>query len=489
MKPLRLLSGSDIRGHGTYDLDTEFLTDLCHAVLHHLNRPNPVIVIGKDSRLTGGTIESILVRQLIALGARVVLLVTAPRWKNVATTPMVFQAVQHYPADLGIMITASHLPPKWNGLKFFTFHDSYTKDEVRLVLNLVEEKQRYLYSGSPGMVLEWNFLDLYSEQCVNFIRKEIGQGETPLSALKILVDAGNGASGFFAEKILEPLGADCRESLYLTPDGHFPHHIPNPEDDSALTDLCRAVVDSRADLGIIFDTDGDRAAIVLSDGRPVAHNHLLALVSAMILRNRPGSTIVTDSVTSDGLTTFIESLGGIHHRYKRGYSNIRNEMKRLNETKTVCFAGGETSGHVMFTENQYADDGSYTVARFLIFLAQLNANNESFETVLQSLPEASESRVYRIPIRDTQFIQYGNQIIDSVIEYAHREKLAIDLTEGARVSFKQADLDGWVLIRLSLHEPLLVVNIESNAPGGLATLLIWVKKVLASFEQLDLTFF
>ena len=141
----------------------------------------------------------------------------------------------------------------------------------------------------------------------------------PLSGLRIIVDAGNGSGGFFATSVLAPLGANVNGSRFLDPDGTFPNHIPNPEHPSAMASGAEAVIESQADLGIVFDTDVDRSAIVDRSGREINSNRFIALMSSIVLRDHPGSTIVTDSVTSNGLSLFIQKLGGKHLRFKRGY--------------------------------------------------------------------------------------------------------------------------------------------------------------------------
>ena len=133
------------------------------------------------------------------------------------------------------------------------------------------------------------------------------------------------------QKVLEPLGADTSGSQFLEPDGSFPNHIPNPENEEAMHASTRAVLNSKADIGLIFDTDVDRAGAVDSTGREINRNRLIALISAILLEETPGATIVTDSITSSGLKLFIQNkLGGKHHRFKRGYKNVINEAIRLN---------------------------------------------------------------------------------------------------------------------------------------------------------------
>ena len=146
----------------------------------------------------------------------------------------------------------------------------------------------------------------------------------------------NGAGGFFAEKVLAPLGADVSSSQFLEPDGHFPNHIPNPENKDAMAAVSAAVKRVDADLGVIFDADCDRAAIVDHTGKEINRNRLIAMISAILLDEAPGATIVTDSVTSSGLSDFIREWGGEHYRYKRGYRNVIDEAVRLNQAGIAC---------------------------------------------------------------------------------------------------------------------------------------------------------
>lgn len=153
--------------------------------------------------------------------------------------------------------------------------------------------------------------------------------ERPLVGFRIVVDAGNGAGGFYVDKVLRPLGADTTGSRFLEPDGSFPNHT-EPWKRDRPGEHSEAVRETRLDLGIIFDTDVDRAGAVLEDGSELNRNRLIAMLSAILLREHPGTTVVTDSITSTGLSDFIAAKGGIHHRFKRGYRNVINEAIRLN---------------------------------------------------------------------------------------------------------------------------------------------------------------
>ena len=215
---------------------------------------------------------------------------------------------------------------------------------------------------------------MYSNILIDKIREEVNSSENyerPLEGKKIIVDAGNGAGGFFADKVLAKLGANIEGSQFTEPDGNFPNHIPNPENKQAMNSIKEAVIKNKADLGIIFDTDVDRAAIVSSDGKEINKNALIALISSIVLEENPNSIIVTDSVTSSGLSEFITNLGGFHHRFKRGYKNVINESKRLNEKGNESYLAIETSGHAALKENYFLDDGAYLIAKILIKMAKL----------------------------------------------------------------------------------------------------------------------
>ena len=179
-------------------------------------------------------------------------------------------------------------------------------------------------------------------------------------------DAGNGAAGFFATQILKPLGADISGSVFLEPDGHFPNYVPNPEDETAMAAAKQATLDAKADLGVIFDCDGDRGAVVFRDGTEVNRNTLIALLSAIVAETSPHSTIVTDSVTSDELAVYIEQkLGMKHLRYKRGYKNVIDKAIELNQNGEIAELAIETSGHGAFKENYFSDDGAYVATKII----------------------------------------------------------------------------------------------------------------------------
>ena len=280
------------------------------------------------------------------------------------------------------------------------------------------------------------------------------------------------------------MGADVSGSQFLEPDGYFPNHIPNPEDKAAMSSLQSAVIKSGADLGIIFDTDVDRAGIVDRYGNEINRNRLIALVSAILLREKPG-TIVTDSVTSDGLTEFIESLGGKHLRYKRGYKNVIDKCKELNANGEYSPLAMETSGHAAFKENYYLDDGAYLITKILICLAR---EKDGISSLISELKEPCEEDEVRITFNgnSVDFKTEGARIIEDLKAIAARDTnmiLSPVNYEGVRINFHEG---GWLLVRMSVHDPVMPINFESNRKGGNVKAAKTLLKILEGYPFLEL---
>ena len=309
-----------------------------------------------------------------------------------------------------------------------------------------------------------------------------------LKSSPIWAALGNGAGGFYVDKVLKPLGADTEGSRYLDPDGSFPNHIPNPEDKKAMEAITESVNLAKADLGIIFDTDVDRAGAVLSDGSELNRNRIIAMLAAILLREHPGTTIVTDSITSTGLAKFIAEKGGVHHRFKRGYRNVINESIRLNKLGQDSQLAIETSGHGAFKENYFLDDGAYIVTKLLIELARGKKEGYTLESLIASLEEPAESVEFRMNILLEEFKPYGQQVIDDLTAYASAKEgwsLAPSNFEGVRVNLDADRGNGWFLLRLSLHDPLLPLNIESNSQGGAKKIAQELAGFIRGYDKLD----
>ena len=467
----KLQNGSDIRGVAL-DLVKEEPVNLSQEVAFVLGRSfanwlksngrGLRVGVGTDSRLSGPDLKNSFIDGLITQGCQVLDM-------GMATTPAMFMATQFdiTNCDAAVMITASHLPPNRNGFKFFTKKAGLEKKDITAILEIAEKNE--FPNKDQGSRTSSDIIGPYSEFILEFIRKNTDSNQ-PLKNLKIVVDAGNGAGGFFAKKILQPLGADTQGSIFLEPDGNFPNHAPNPEDKTAIKAIQNAVLDNKADLGIIFDTDVDRAAVVDKKGNPINRNTLIALLSAIILEEHPGSTIVTDSVTSDGLNKFITSKGGVHHRFRRGYKNVINESVRLNDTGEESWLAIETSGHAAFKENYFLDDGAFLVAKVLVEVAKRNQKEQTISDLYSSLNQPAEAEEFRIKITTEDFKNYGELVIENLKEFVkNQEGWSAEKVnhEGFRVKCDTDNGAGWFLLRLSLHDPVLPLNIESDKTGGI----------------------
>ncbi|MCD7846631.1 MAG: phosphomannomutase/phosphoglucomutase [Oscillospiraceae bacterium] len=438
------------------------------------------VAVGRDSRLSGETLLGWMAEELAKEGIEVTDM-------GLASTPAMFMTTktEGYMFDGAVMVTASHLPYNRNGYKFFTPDGGVEASDIKEMIELAETD---LHTGiKPASVKQDEFMDVYSKRLADMIRTSC-DSETPLTGLKIVVDAGNGAGGFYAEKVLKPLGADTTGSRYLDPDGSFPNHIPNPENKEAMASITEAVKESHADLGIIFDTDVDRAGAVLSDGSELNRNRLIAMLSAMLLRDHPHTTIVTDSVTSSGLGDFIRSKGGVHHRFRRGYRNVINESIRLNKEGIDSQLAIETSGHGAFKDNYFLDDGAYIVTRLIIELSRGVKEGYTLHSLIDGLREPAESMEFRMNIDLEDFKPYGNDIISALKEYAKTQSgwtPADSNYEGIRINLDKDHGDGWFLLRMSLHEPLMPLNIESDSVGGVKIIANELCGFLTKYEHLD----
>ncbi len=442
------------------------------------------VSVGHDSRLSAEMIKTGVFEGLNRAGCAVVDC-------GLASTPAMFMSTvfENHAYDGAIMLTASHLPFNRNGLKFFLRDGGLEKGDIKEILTIAAELGEF-DAVETLRVSKANLMGDYAAHLVSIIRKGAGS-EKPLDGLKIVVDAGNGAGGYFVADVLQPLGADTTGSQFLDPDGSFPNHIPNPEDKTAMDAIISAVLENNADFGIIFDTDVDRAGAVDKNGKPINRNRFIALISSIVLDEHPGSTIVTDSVTSTGLKWWIEEkLGGIHHRFKRGYRNVINESVRLNSEGHESWLALETSGHGALKENYFLDDGAYQIAKILIKIAQLKtANAGTIDEMIAELPEPVEAKEYRAKIKVEDFSAYADEVLAKFAEYAQTIEgwsLTPNNFEGVHVTCDASAGNGWALMRKSLHDPQIPINVESDQVGGEPMIAEKIGDFLTQFADLEI---
>lgn len=499
MELKKLQNGSDIRGVAVDGVAGEPVT-LTPEAAHLLSggyvrwvcqktgkQPKDLtLAVGHDSRISAPALKEAVCSAFCQAGCQVLDC-------GLSSTPSMFMSTifSDFSCDASVMITASHLPYNRNGLKFFDKDGGLNSSDIKEVIAFAETQEPPM--GEGGSIQSRDLLSRYSE----FLREKIKSAvnhpdyDHPLTGLKVVVDAGNGAGGFFVEKVLQPLGADTTGSQFLDPDGTFPNHIPNPENEEAMASICKAVLDNGADLGIIFDTDVDRSSAVDKNGREVSRNAIIALAAALVCQDHPGTTIVTDSVTSDELAVFLEKdLGCVHHRFKRGYKNVINEAIRLNNEGTDCQLAIETSGHAALKENYFLDDGAYLATKILIKAAQLKMEGKTLDSLIAGLKEPLEAAELRFHILQEDFKSYGDQVLTELSAYAEKQPafhVVPKNYEGIRISFDESHGKGWCLLRKSLHDPILPMNIESNAPGGCKVIARQMLTFLQQFDQLDLS--
>ena len=505
-----LQNGSDIRGVAMevpggkpVDLTDEAIADLGRGFVRWLSErcgkaPESLgIAVGRDSRITGPHIQEVLCDALGKAGASVLDC-------GMATTPAMFMATvnDEVAPEGSVMITASHLPSERNGLKFFTRDGGLDKADISKIIEYAEESSAE--ANAVPLVYEFYLMDFYAIHLKRIICKGLGEEPAidkktgrevfgqPLKGLKIVVDAGNGAGGFYVSDVLEPLGADCSGSQFLEPDGSFPNHIPNPENKEAMESICAAVKKSGADLGIIFDTDVDRSAAVDEHGREIARNRIVALAAVLASEGHPGTTVVTDSITSTQLGAFLtKDLGLKHLRFKRGYKNVINKGLELNAAGIDCQLAIETSGHAAMKDNWFLDDGAYLATRIVIKAAQLKKQGKGISCLLDGLKDPLEAKEYRFAIKAENFAEYAQNVLDRV-ELVVNEKglegasLELPNYEGVRVNFDKDHGAGWLLIRKSLHDPVMPMNVESDIPGGVDRIYQTILPLLKQFDRLDL---
>ncbi|GFP95976.1 phosphoglucosamine mutase [Phtheirospermum japonicum] len=452
---LKLQNGSDIRGVAVDGVEgepvsltepvTEAIATAFAAWLLDRKKPDASrrlkVSIGHDSRISAQKLQDAVSRGLAGAGVDVI-------QYGLASTPAMFNSVITKseaflcPVDGSIMITASHLPYNRNGFKFFTDAGGLGKVDIKEILeraadihkSFTDESLRESEYRAAQCVKRVDYMSVYTSDLVKAVQKAAGNKEKPLEGFHIVVDAGNGAGGFFAGKVLEPLGA-------ITSGRLFPNHIPNPEDKEAMKAITRAVLDNKADLGIIFDTDVDRSAAVDSSGR------------------------------------------GKHHRFKRGYKNVIDEAIRLNSFGEESHLAIETSGHGALKENHWLDDGAYLMVKLLNKLASAKASGVGQGTkVLTDMVDGLDEPGFAIELRLK--IDQNDADLNGGIEVSGLS----NVTDGSSLINAQVRVSGyggWFLLRLSLHDPVLPLNIEAPSNEEAVKLGLAVLSAVREFHAID----
>ncbi|XP_024047813.1 uncharacterized protein LOC18053498 [Citrus clementina] len=512
----RLQNGSDVRGVAlegekgrTVDLTPSAVEAIAESfgewVIRSLEneRGRPVedvkVSLGKDPRVSGPSLSVAVFAGLARAGCLVFDM-------GLATTPACFMStlLPPFAYDASIMMTASHLPYTRNGLKFFTKKGGLTSPVVEEICG--EAARKFANRLTKVSTVPRNpptrvdFMSAYAKHLRDIIKERVNHPlhyETPIKGFQIIVNAGNGSGGFFTWDVLDKLGADTFGSLHLNPDGMFPNHIPNPGDKTAMALTRAAVLENNADLGVVFDTDVDRSGVVDNKGNPINGDKLIALMSAIVLKEHPGTTIVTDARTSMPLTKFITDRGGNHCLYRVGYRNVIDKGVHLNEDGIETHLMMETSGHGALKENYFLDDGAYLVVKIIIQMVRmkLEGSDEGIGSLIKDLEEPLESIELRMNIiSEPRYAKAkGSEAIEEFRKYIEGGRLQgweldscgdcwvsegclVDSDESpaaidarmyrAKVTDEERGQYGWIHLRQSIHNPNIAVNVQSMVPGG-----------------------
>lgn len=407
------------------------------------------------------------------------------------------------------MITASHLPNDRNGFKFFaTFAPSgFTRAQIQAIGEMAEtyaleclqmDKLRGYSSLKVTSALHVDWMPLYADALKNAVLLKtqgvVQDDAKPLAGLKLILNPGNGAGGFF-QAVLEDLGADVSASIHLEPDGSFPNGIPNPEDVKMLQQTLSVCEGEQADLGIMLDTDADRCGFVAprninvdtgvrSNYEALNRNRLIALMGFIFAKEKPGCAVVTDSVTSEGLSVFLKDKLGLHHiRYIKGYANVIGKARQLTASGEVnAELAIETSGHCAMRENWYLDDGTYTAVKIVSLLAQQRAVdlfNDQSSTLLDlisdmsELDEVCELRMSTIDATlDTmeEIFVHCTSEIERFCSTSNAWKVDQENLEGVRL--RLGSKGQFFMLRKSLHDPIISLQIEAQSKEEARTLIV-----------------
>ena len=394
------------------------------------------VAVGCDGRHSSPGLKEALANGLTAGGLDVIDIGQVP-------TPLLYFATHELDTGAGVMVTGSHNPSEYNGLKMMLGGRALAGNAIAKLKTRIDEGALSRGEGSQSK----------TEITRRYIDRILADVEVA-HPLKLVVDCGNGVAGSIAPQLLRELGCEVIE-LYCDIDGDFPNHHPDPADPANLVDLLAAVRSQGADCGLAFDGDGDRIGLVTGGGRVVWPDVLMMLLAQDILARNPGAGIVYDVKCSHRLGALVRRLGGEPIMSRTGHSHIK---ARLRETGALL--GGEFSGHICFSERWYGfDDALYSAARLLEILGAREAHNGSIDAMFDRFPETSSTPELKIGTTETRKFE----IVEALARRADFGDGALTDIDGLRVDYA----DGWGLIRASNTSPMLTLRFEADGEPAL----------------------
>ena len=423
----------DIRGIYPEQINEEVVYKIAKAIsVKCLNEGISEICIARDGRLSGEKLLFALENSLSKNGIDVIN-------TGMATTPLLYFAAKKSKCKSGVMITGSHNPKNYNGIKLIINDKPVSGTEI---YNLIDKVHKA--SERKGKI---TFRD-FKEEYISEIKKNIVINEKP----KVVIDCGNGASGCIAPKLYSELGCDVI-NLYTEVDGNFPNHHPDPGKPENLTDLIEKVKETNADIGLAFDGDGDRVGLVTDSGEIVYPDKILMMICKDILSSNKGK-IIFDVKCTDSLPKLIEENGGTPLMYPTGHFNIKNGIKEHNP-----LLAGEMSGHIFFNDKWYGfDDGVYSGARIIELKSK---TKKSVSNLNKELPILFSTPELNIEVSDEKKFEIVKKFVANCT--LKGEKISID---GLRINFD----NGWGLLRASNTTPMLVMRFEGNTEENLISI-------------------
>lgn len=386
------------------------------------------IVVGRDGRLSGPVLFEALCKGLVATDCDVIELGIVP-------TPLLYYATYLLETTSGVMLTGSHNPPEYNGLKMVVGGEALSEEGIKNLYQRVMKKQ---YLQGAGKRREVDIVGHYINQLTDDIDL--------VRPLKIVVDGGHGVAGDVAARLYRQLGCEVDE-LYCNVDGNFPDHHPDPSQPENLQDLIQRVREVQADVGLAFDGDGDRLGVVTSQGKVIWPDRLLMLFAKSMLAENPGAKIIYDVKCTSHLAGFIRDFGGQPIMWKTGHSFIKAKL-----AETQALLAGEMSGHVFFKDRWYGfDDAIYAGARLLEILAN---EADASDTLFNLIPDSINTPEMKIHVSEKEKFSLMQRLIDQA-DFAEAEE--VNTIDGVRVNFA----DGWGLVRPSNTTPCLILRFEA----------------------------
>lgn len=454
--PHEIFKAYDIRGIVDKTLTPEIVEAIGHALGSEARaRQQRAVAIGRDGRLSGPRLAEALARGIRKAGVDVVDV-------GLVATPMLYFATHELGTQSGVMVTGSHNPPDYNGLKMVLGGETLSGAQIQALRLRLETGE--LEHGA-GAYTQTDIAQRYIDRIV---------GDVKLTrAMKIIVDCGNGVPGAYAPELYRRLGCEVTE-LFCEVDGNFPNHHPDPSQPANLQDLITALKSSDAEIGLAFDGDGDRLGVVTKDGSIIFPDRQLMLFAKDVLSRNPGAEIIFDVKSTRNLTPWILALGGKPSMWKTGHSFIKARMK-----ETGALLAGEMSGHIFFKERWYGfDDGMYAGARLLEFLSK----QPDIDAVLHGLPDATNTPELNIKMPEGAHYALINELQKSASFNDLRELITLD---GLRAEYA----DGFGLMRASNTTPTIVLRFEADNEAALSRIQNDFRRVLlAADPNLELPF-